>query len=236
MNIKDLFIVSDENNDSKKETNSKTTSQGVQFPKPSETQSSSLFPFNSLGFNKPVVNQPISSGGYSQEHFQKALDIYQNAFDSINQGGYNFHTFYQSVKQAGIDNPQMYLMAFTMGQAMEKNITKSILIEQGEYYVNKINEVYNDYVAKGNEKKNQIVLQKNTESQNLTNELNLMEQQLEALKVQIQDRKNKLSMVDSKFDPQISEIESKLLANDSAKNEIVNSIKTVQNGILTNLK
>ena len=110
------------------------------------------------------------------------------------------------------------------------------MVEQGEYYVNKINEVYNDYVVKGNEKKNQIVLQKNTESQNLTNELNLMEQQLEALKVQIQDRKNKLSMVDSKFDPQISEIESKLLANDSAKNEIVNSIKTVQNGILTNLK
>jgi hypothetical protein len=89
---------------------------------------------------------------------------------------------------------------------------------------------------KGGEKKNQIIAQKNSESQNLANELSLMEQQLEALKVQIQDRQAKLNMVDSKFNPQISEIDSKLSANDSAKNEVINSIQLVKNGIINNLK
>ncbi|MFZ4405622.1 MAG: hypothetical protein ACOYOK_16135, partial [Pseudobdellovibrionaceae bacterium] len=85
-------------------------------------------------------------------------------------------------------------------------------------------------------KKAQITTQRTSESQNLTNELAMMEQQMEALKVQIQDRRNKLNLVDSKYNPQISEIESKLSANDSAKNEVINSIKTVQNGLLTHLK
>lgn len=136
----------------------------------------------------------------------------------------------------GIDNPQIYLMAFTMGQTMDKTITKEKLSQQAEFYITEITKVYNDFVSKGNSKKTQILQQKDSESRNLTNELNLMEQQLEALKVQIQDRRNKLNAVDSKYNPQISDIDSMLSANDSAKNEVITSIRTVQTGLTTHLK
>lgn len=237
MGIKDLFIVSDENDKPKKvETPTPTQKAPIQFPsEPVGQTSNSLFSF---GFNKTPQAEikPIATTGFSSEHYQKALDIYQSGFDSLNQPGYDFYEYYQSVKQAGIDNPQIYVMAFTMGQAMEKTISKDKLTQQADYYINEINKVYNDYVMKGGEKKNQIIAQKNSESQNLANELSLMEQQLEALKVQIQDRQAKLNMVDSKFNPQISEIDSKLSANDSAKNEVINSIQLVKNGIINNLK
>jgi hypothetical protein len=127
-------------------------------------------------------------------------------------------------------------MAFTMGQTMDKSITKEKLTQQADFYVNEITKVYNDYVAKGNSKKIQILQQKENESRNLTNELSLMEQQLEALKVQIQDRRTKLNAVDSKYIPQISDIDSMLTANDSAKNEVIGSIKTVQTGLNSHLK
>ena len=239
MSLKRLFINSDENQDEQKKplVNTQTPSGPIQFPKsetPITESTNSLFNF---GFgNKPPEIKPIVPNSFSQEHFQKALEIYQNGFDSLNQAGYDFYEFYQSVKQIGIDNPQIYVMAFTMGQTMDKSITKDKLFQQANFYIDEINKVYNDYVMRGSEKKAQITAQKSAESQNLTNELALMEQQMEALKVQIEDRRNKLNMVDSKYNPQILEIESKLSANDSAKNEIINSIKTVQNGLITHLK
>jgi hypothetical protein len=241
MSLKNLFINSDENPNEEKKPVVTTQKQSgsTQFPK-SESDvreiNNSLFSSFSMNFgNKTPEVKPIVSGSFSQEHFQKALEIYQNGFDSLNQSGYDFYEFYQAVKQTGIDNPQIYVMAFTMGQTMDKSITKDKLYQQANFYIDEINKVHNDYVMKGSEKKAQITTQRTSESQNLTNELAMMEQQMEALKVQIQDRRNKLNLVDSKYNPQISEIESKLSANDSAKNEVINSIKTVQNGLLTHL-
>ena len=61
-------------------------------------------------------------------------------------------------------------------------------------------------------------------------------QQFEAIQIQIKDKENKLSMIDNKYQPKISEYESKLLANDFAKNKIVSTIETVKQGINQNIK
>jgi hypothetical protein len=230
------YFINEEETDSIKQTT--PTSQPVQFPKvePVVAQpSSNLFSF---GFGKvPVDNTPkIPNSGFSQEHLQKALEIYQNGFDSLNQPGYDFYEYYQAVSQAGIDNPQVYSMAFIMAVSMEKTITKDKLIQQSEFYINEITKVFNDYVNKGNDKKTQLLSQKTSESQSLSGELSMMEQQLEALKVQIKDRENKLNAIDGKYSPMISEIDSKLSANDSAKNQVVGLIQQVRNGIINNLK
>jgi hypothetical protein len=63
-----------------------------------------------------------------------------------------------------------------------------------------------------------------------------MRQQLEQLQVQISDRENKLSVIDSKYGPVLAEVETKIAANDLAKQKIVGSIEQVKNGIINNLK
>jgi hypothetical protein len=66
-----------------------------------------------------------------------------------------------------------------------------------------INKVYTD-VSKGNQKKTELTLTKTNETQSLVEDLSLMNQQLD-FKVQIQDRTSKLSAIDSKYAPKISE-------------------------------
>lgn len=91
MSIKSLFINDDENSEKPKkvETSQPLKPSGsVQFPKNDETNSSnSIFNF---GFgSKPSAPEvkTIPTGSFSQEHFQKALQVYIDGFDSLNQAG-----------------------------------------------------------------------------------------------------------------------------------------------------
>lgn len=230
MGLKDLFIIKDENDKPKKVEPVKETSN-IKFP--TESSSPSLFSF---GKQTEQTFAPISNSQVSSEHLAKAIESYQNGFDSLNQAGYDFYEFYQSVASAGIDNPQVYLMAFSMGKSMDKTITKEKLIEQSNFYTSEINKNYSDNISKGNAKKQELVNQKTNENQALVSELDLMKQQLETMKIQIQDREGKLLAIGGKYEPKISEIDSKLAANELAKNKLVQSIEQVKNGIINNLK
>ncbi len=66
------------------------------------------------------------------------------------------------------------------------------------------------------------------ENESLVGELSLLRQQLEAIQTQIADRENKLSVIDVKYAPMMVEVDSKLSANDMAKNKIVQSIEQVK--------
>jgi hypothetical protein len=244
MGFKDLFIVSEETPTDKpveQTIPSPAPTSATKFPsstpQPEETSAFSAFGF---GKTEPAVTTPTftssSSQGVSEEQLAKALATYTNGFDSLNQPGYDFYEFYQAVIGAGVENPQIYTMAFAMGTGMDKTITKSKLITQSDFYLTEINKVYSDFVAKGNAKRQEVIDQKNHENQSLMGELDLMKQQLEQLQIQISDRQNKLSVIDSKYGPVISEVENKLTANNMAKDKIVSSIELVKQGINNNLK
>ena len=238
MSFKKLFINSEEDAADKPKSAEMPQSQ-PKFPssEPTEQKSNSLFNF---GFGSAPTPSPAPtftpSTSVNSEHFAKALEIYEKGFDSLNQAGYDFYEFFKAVSQVGADNPQIYTMAFAMGSAMDRTITRDKLLQQSEFYLAEINKVYNDYVSKGSAKKNDLMNQKNSENQALVGELEMMNQQMEALRVQIQDRQNKLNAIDSKYGPMISDVDSKLVANETAKGQIVQKIEQVKNGIINNLK
>tara|TARA_R110000868_G_scaffold347088_1_gene608184 strand:+ start:511 stop:1203 length:693 start_codon:yes stop_codon:yes gene_type:complete len=203
----------------------------TKFPTAATSQPSSFsFP------TTPTPSPTYTPVGVSQEHLNNALEVYEKGFDSLNQSGYDFYEFFQAVMNAGVDNPQIYQMAFMMGAGMDKTITKDKLVEQSNFYIAEIGKVYDEYVAKGNAKKQETIDLKTNENQSLVGELDLMRQQMEALKTQIQDRETKLQAIDGKYGPKLQEIESKLAANDMAKNKVIQSIEQVKNGIVINLK
>ncbi len=234
MAFKDLFIKSDET-DKPKETK-KEVSQ-TKFPKveTQETNQSTGFGFG-FGKSDTPTFTPVGKGEYSQEHLDKALEVYRNGFDSLNQAGYDFYEFYQAITEAGADNAMAYTMAFKMAKTMDKSISKETLLQQSEFYTSEIVKSYNSFISGGNAKKEELLNQKNHENESLANELDLMKQQMEQLKVQIQDRETKLKAIDGKFAPKLSEIDSKLAANDVAKNTVISSIEQVKQGIINNLK
>lgn len=200
-------------------------SQTFSFPK-SETESS---------FN-PTFTAPITNGEAPMSYIEKALELYENGFASLNQPGFDFYEFFQSVAHGGLDNPTIYTMAFQMGSGMDKTITKDKLIEQGNFYLGKIDEVYKGYVSQGNTKRTEILKEKGTEQAFLSSELTSFEEQFETLKVQIEDRKKKLSDIDNKYSAKVSDIEHKISANESANKKLVDSIQQILMGIKNNLK
>ena len=239
MGLRDLFINNDDNKTTAPEVKVvKEDKPLTKFPTttPTETSGGGLFGNGGLfGGSKPTT-MPVVNTEVSNEHLQKAIDVYQRGFESLNQDGYDFYEYYQAVVHGGVDNPQIHSMAFAMGVAMNKSISKEKLLQQSDFYTSSINNVYNENVAKGNAKKEELVNQKTNENQNLINELNSLQQQLEAINIQISDRKNKLNAIDGKYAPLISETESKIGANDIAKNQLIESIELVKTGIINNLK
>ena len=225
MSWKDAFL-----NPTTKDTNKTTPvskkDTNMKFPEPSQS--------NDFGFGQSNSNQ--QSGQVSQEYTSKFLDAFENAFSELNQNGYDFFEFFQSIIHSDINNPQSYTMAFAMGKGMDRTITKEKLLSQSEFYITELNKLSEKNINDGNKKKQDLINQKESENQNLTTELSSLKQQLEGIELQIKDRENKLSQIENKYQPKISEYDNKLMANDFAKNKIVSSIETVKQGINQNLK
>jgi hypothetical protein len=241
MNLRDLFLVSDENPDNKpaQEPIKQSMPSATKFPSSEAKPEPTPSVFSSFGFGakpEPTPTPSFQATSVSNEALSKALEVYENGFDSLNQPGYDFYEFFKAVMAGGIENPAIYAMAFGMGTAMDRTITKDKLLQQSDFYISEINKVYNDYVAKGTAKHQEVIAQKNHENESLVGELSLMKQQLEQLQVQITDRQNKLSVIDSKYGPMLGEVENKIAANDMAKQKIIGSIEQVRNGIVNNLK
>jgi hypothetical protein len=237
MGLKDLFIVSDENSDDKSKKEPVVQKPTTKFPDSStKTVETSNSIFSVFGFGETPTPTISTNVVVNDEVLSKTIELYEAGFDSLNQPGYDFYEFFRAVMAGGVENPAIYGMAYGMGSAMDKTITKDKLLIQSDFYLSEINKVYNGYVEKGNSKKQEIINQKNNENQVLAGDLNLMRQQLEQLQIQIADRENKLSVIDNKYAPMLNDVESKILANNLAKNKIVSSIEQVKNGIINNLK
>lgn len=235
MAFKDLFIKSDENPNEKPKVNTTKESSSTKFPTAETPIQSTETPFKStFAFSKSTPT--INKGDVSPEHVAKAVERYQKGFESLNQPGYDFFEYYQTVTDAGVENAMAFTMAFKMGQTMDKTITKDSLISQAQFYETEINKSYQESITNGNAKKQDLLNQKQTENQALTQELSYMKEQFENMKIQIQNHENKLNLIGDKYQPQLNEIDSKLAANDIAKNQLVQSIGQVKQGIINNLK
>ena len=224
MSFKSLFVVDE--NQSKQEEQVAPKQAATSFPTAQPTFPSSA----------PVTSFPTSAPAFTpqvqDEHINKFVEKYQATFDGLNQTGYDFYEFFNAlIKTSGVDNLQMYQMALSMATAMDASITKEKLVSQADFYIGELNKVYNQFVNDGNTKKANLVNQKDSEKQSLTNDLTSLSQQLVSIQAQIAQKQEALSGIENKYSPLIAEVASKLLANDSAKTDLVNKISKVKNNL-----
>lgn len=244
MSWKDNFIKPSEEELKKRKLEKEKESQNqdkskTQFPSNNQTvkteDTNSVFSFN-FGMGKSNPTPTPQNTGVSQEQINKALAIYEQGFKSLKQAGYDFQDLYEQLTDEDKGNPAAYQMAVRMASKFDKSVTKEKLMQSADFYIGKIIENYNNFVASGNAKKQEIVNQKTSESQALNNEMSMLQQQLIALQTQIQDRQNKINNIDNKYAGLLSDMDAKLAANDIAKNQMVNSLETVKQGVINNLK
>ncbi len=227
MSFKSLFFT-DANEPAEKTTK---TAEPAKFP----TATPVTFPTSTAPTPTPVANIPLESNPSCAPHMTKIMEMYEKGFESLNKPGYDFFEYFKSVVSAGADNPAVYPMAFSMATAMDASVTKEALLNHSDFYVTEITKVYNDYVSKGNTKKQSILAEKDSENLSLSTDLQTLESQLTIIQNQITETKLKLTNINIKYEPQITEVDCKLMANNVAKDKIINSINKVRNGINTNI-
>lgn len=234
MDIKGLFFNTDEEikeaQKGKIEKPVHPKAEPVAKPTFSETPQTTFSDPVKSTFNPPSQTMPAFVN-VSDEIVQSTIDTYQKVFDSLNQQGYDFYEYFQLVKTSGVDSAESYKMAFKMGEMMEPAINKSKLITQADYYLVELTKVYEQNNTKGNNRLTELDGQKKTESEALANEAFLLNEQLESIKAQISSNQTKLSAIDGKYKNKLDEVNSKIKANDIAKDTLVASIEKVKSGI-----
>ena len=231
MGFKDFFI-QDDNPDAKKVEEVKTPEPYVnKFP------TTATMPVSSTVTHQPVVSAVASPSNPSCEpHLTKIMEMYEKGFNELNQDGYDFFEYFQAIVSAGADNPAAYTMALTMATSMDKTVSKEKLLSQSEFYVTEINNVYNHYVTQGQSKKNTTIQEKDNEKQQLGVDLDSLRAQAANIDAVIKEKERSLLVVESKYQPTLTDIDCKLMANDMAKNNILTGINKVKNGIITHIK
>jgi hypothetical protein len=237
MGFKDLFFINN-GGEKKPETVVPSTTEPVRFPEANQSVNTS-FP-TTFPTSAPVANtpQPVASvqNPSCQPHLDKIVQLYESGFDGLNQPGYDFYEFFKAVISGGIDNPQVYAMALSMGKAMDANVSKDTLITQSQFYIDEIMKVHATYVENGTVKKNQLLSTKESERTQLANELDSLKMQMEAISNQIVLKQGLLGDIDNKYGNDLLDIDCKLMANDVAKDKILTSINLVKQGLTNNLK
>lgn len=179
--------------------------------------------------NTTFANNPV---------IEEVIKVYENGLDSINMPGYDFYEFFKSVASTGHQSDQAYNMAFQMAKTLDKTISVPKLLQDAEFYISKINEVYNQYVSQGQSKLNAIQERKQTEKNRLNLDIEEASKRINQLKIELQqleaDINNKRLLaagIDQNYFAEESGIKEKLAANNHAKDISIEKLHRIRENI-----
>lgn len=179
-----------------------------------------------------TTNVPLECG----PHMDSVMKTYEDGFAKLNRPGIEFFEYFEGVVENGIDNPQAYQMALRMLAKLEKTMTKDSLLVQSQYYIDELTKVHAQQNSVGMKKRDELMAQKAAEDQKLKSDVQMLRDQIQAINSQISAKEAQIANIDSKYQPQITELGCKLMANDTAKDRILGTINRVVAGIRTNLQ
>ena len=163
------------------------------------------------------------------------IEMYESGFDSLNQPGYDFYEFFKAIKAVDSDSPQIYKMAITMARSVDPKVTKTTLLTQADFYIQEIEKVHGHYETQGNTRKRQIQDTQRTKKANLTADISALEKKLLEIQNQISEKKNELQSIDANMLTDVADIDQKIVANDTARTKILETITSVVQGIKNNI-
>ncbi|MGL4631929.1 MAG: hypothetical protein ACRCVT_12070 [Leadbetterella sp.] len=211
-NWKSIFI-----NDPASETPEK---QVVNVPPPSDNK------FPSGGFAPLEV-----SSSQGNPHIEEIVGVYEKGFESLNSPNFDFFEFYKSVLSVGVNNAQSYQMAFAMGSALNKDLSKDFLLQKSIYYISEIEKVHKGFLNTGTTKSKEISTNIGNQKATLKSSIDDIESKIVQLQKDLIDKKAELEKLETGNSKEYVEIQQKLEANEFAKEKMLQSIKQVVNGI-----
>lgn len=220
-NWKSLFV----NEQSDTIDNNKPAAK-TSFPKENNLK----FPEQSSSVKPTLTNKDVNSGV-----LDSVIEMYEKGFDSLNLPGYDFYEFFKAIKAVNSEDPSIYKMAITMAQSTDSKVTKDSLLQGSNFYIDEINKVHKLYEDKGSSKKEKIINNQLDKKNSLISEIAVVEKQILKLQNELSSKKIKLEATDDSYMNEVSEIDQKIIANNIAKDKILQTITSVVEGIKVNL-
>jgi predicted nucleic acid-binding Zn-ribbon protein len=206
--------------------------------KPEQNSSVYNFPTENISLENSTTVEAANTTSIDRSVLSEVVAVYEKGIDSINMPGYDFYEFYKAISSISEAGEQSYNMAFTMAKSMDNSVSGQKLLTDAEFYISKINEVHSQYTMQGQQKLNALETKKNESKNKLTHEIdqcvsqiNNLRNQLQVLESDLNQKRIKLSAIDSTYFPQETAIRQKLLANDSAKQISVSKLLSVKDNI-----
>lgn len=192
-----------------------------------------------------VPNTPPTTPVAAQEQpmLEDFVQRLQNLINQNNQPGFDFLDFTESLfEEKQNPTPEVYKTVFRIAQKIDKSLTPAKLLESALFYKNLVQQTVENEVSKGEAKKKGLQADKDTERTNLDNSLKEIRAKIQQLTKQIQDLQNQdmatsnqLLAIDQKYGSQFIDIDRKLNAIRSAKDQVLVSIVDIESGIKMNL-
>jgi hypothetical protein len=167
----------------------------------------------------------------------------QNLINQNNQPGFDFLEFTESLfEEKQNPSPEVYKTVFRIAQKIDKSLTPAKLLSSAMFYKDLVQRTAETEINKGVSKKQGLQSEKDNEKTNLDNGLKDTRAKIQQLTKQIQELQNQelalsnqLQAIDQKYDSRFTDIDKKVNAIRSAKEQVIVSIVDIEAGIKSNL-
>lgn len=189
---------------------------------------------------KSVSNPVVTVDNTIIETFVNKL---QELINQNNQAGFDFLEFTETLfEESQNPNSEVFKMVFRIAQKIDKSLTPDKLIQSANFYKNLVQQAADGEIAKGNNKKNALQVEKDSERKNLesvqanaNSKIQKLQEQILELQSQSNDAAVQLSAIDQKYNDQFVDIDTKISAITTAKEQVISSIVDVETGIKNNI-
>jgi DNA-binding FrmR family transcriptional regulator len=164
---------------------------------------------------------------------------FKKILEEKNQPGFDFYEFsVMLLRSSPSPSSDQYKTAYEGAKMLNPSCTKEFLLTSANFYKQELQAAYQATAQTGEQKKGSIEVEKQNEQKQLSTDLNNIEQQLTAIKKQMQEleaKRNEKSMalqsIDQKYTNKLSEIEGKIQATATAKEAVLTDILLIEDGI-----
>ena len=201
------------------------------------------------GFSNPTPSYSPPAQVYNTVLADKSLvDTFvqklQDLIDQNNQPGFDFLEFTQTLfEESKNPDANCFKMVFRIAQKMDKTLTPDKLLQSSSFYKTLVQQTADSEISKGQNKKITLQSDKDKEAQSLQQaqanaqaQIQKLNEQILELQNQANVASNQLSVIGQKYNDQFIDIDTKLNAITTAKEQVISSIVDIESGIKNNLK
>ncbi|SHM98071.1 hypothetical protein SAMN05444266_11646 [Chitinophaga jiangningensis] len=182
----------------------------------------------------PATPPPLPGQQPVSEVKQMKLKVLE-MLEKLNEPGVDFFEVWNAAAEMGGVDGNNLKAAYTSLKYVDKSLDKQKLLQSGQHYAAELKNIIDRETAQKQQQKQAVEQEQVREKANLGNEIQELERKLNELRQQLEIKQKSLREINSKYEPQLRDIDAKIALGNTAVAEVVNDIQQALQLIESNL-